>query len=123
MDPERLIGIVVWVVGPAFSLLCLVPAIWWRRRSPQWFTIWVCVPPLALVAHLNVRLAHPGIDSFDVVVTTWLLASFACLALAAVGVTRGWGSRGALLVGGLLLEAPFMAYCIRYFISVVPQLS
>jgi hypothetical protein len=104
VDVERAAVNLAWIVVPVIMFAFLVLGLWYRRRSPFWLPVAAAVALAVPAAHSAVVL--PAVDALTLV---WCLLGIALLAMASVAVARGWSSRGALVVAGLILPAPLMA--------------
>lgn len=103
------VGVTVFLGMPALSLVCLVLAIRWRRRSPLWLPVAGAVAMLALATYMvvwPVAVHHAQLTWYDAISSGWLLLAFAMHVLAAFAVKRQWPSRGAWVVASFAVPAP-----------------
>lgn len=115
---DRAFLLLAWGVVPAFMLAFLVLGLWRRKRSPFWLPVAATVALVVLAAHSAVILPSAAGDFRPTVAVFlgWSLVALPCLVTAAVAIGRGWHSRGALVVAGLAIPTPLMAFLLALVI-------
>ena len=105
---------VAWIVVPIVTFICLVVAVWRRRRSPIWVPLAALISQMVLAGYSAVSLRNPS-DVAGIVNGTnlvWSLLAAVLLLVATVALLRGWAARGPLVVLSLLVPAPLMAWLL-----------
>jgi hypothetical protein len=115
-----MLTIVAWLFVPIAMLVLFMLGVLWRRRSPAWLPTLATLLLLVLVVESALRLLTDVDASYPPWINlSWSLAALACLAPAVIGAARGWRSRGLLVVAGLALPAPLMAWLIAVSVGVL----
>jgi len=101
-----------------FMLVFLAVGIWRRMHSPLWLPV-AAAFALALLALFSAAQIRGGIGEWwgHALDLAWCVVALACLVPAAVAVERGWPSRGALVITGLAVPAPLMAWLLAVVIG------
>jgi hypothetical protein len=116
--------VLAWGVVPALMLVFLAIAIWRRGRSPLWLPVAAVVALLVLAVVSAAQIVGdlgswwvPGLD------LAWSLVALALLVAAAVAVARSWPSRGALVIAGLAIPAPLMAWLLAVVLANIADVG
>ena len=118
VNVERALVNLAWIVVPVAMFAFLVLGLWYRQRSPFWLPVAATVA-LSVTAACSAALL-PNADGFrdgHALILVWSLVALTVLATASVAVGRGWPSRGALVVTGLVLPAPLMAFLLAVTVA------
>jgi hypothetical protein len=109
-----------WGVVPAFMLVFFTLGVWLRRRSPLWLPTAAAVAVTVLLAYSVATILLDGeLWAYTAVHLVWCLAALACLVPATFAVAREWAARGVLVVAGLAVPAPLMAWLLAVTIATL----